>query len=46
MKRDGENAELSHFTSGRSAATKIKGRSVPKAAKSLLGRLPIPTLSV
>ena len=30
-----ENAELSHFASGRSAATKIKGRSSPKQRKAL-----------
>ena len=41
-----ENAELSHFASGRSAATKIKGRSSPKQRKGPVGSLPIPTVSV
>ena len=48
VKRDGkmENAELGHFASGRSAATKIKGHSIPKQRKAGLGRVPIPTVSV
>ena len=33
MRRDGENAELSHFASGRSAATKIKGALSPQSSK-------------